>query len=69
MATPHTVYLPVKVSPQIREKLDGLARALRKNRSETLRALILGATLASFPRSWREIDPDEKQLIEMLEGR
>ena len=67
MATPHTVFLPVKVSPQIKEKLDRLARELGKNRSQTLRALILGASLENFPRAWIESADVERQLMAEVE--
>jgi predicted transcriptional regulator len=69
MATSHTVYLPFKVSPEIRDKLDGLAKAVRKSRSATLRALILAADVDDLPSAWRNIPEDEKELVAQAEGR
>jgi hypothetical protein len=65
---PKGVYLPLRVSPAIRDKLDTLAKAVRKSWSATVRALILGAEVEDLPRAWREIPEDERELVVQAEG-
>jgi predicted transcriptional regulator len=69
MATPHTIFLPIKVSPQIRDKLDALAKSVHKSRSATIRALILAADVTDLPSCWRDIPEAERALVRHAEGR
>jgi metal-responsive CopG/Arc/MetJ family transcriptional regulator len=60
MASPFTVYLPIKISPQMLHKLDDWAKELRKSRSAIVRALISRATVADLPHAWRDIREEER---------
>ena len=58
---------PIRMPPAVMAKLEELAAAVNKPRTVVLRALVLGATPDMLPRAWRQVDPDERQLIGIAE--
>jgi hypothetical protein len=58
---------PIRMPASVMAHLEMLAAAVNKPRTVVLRALVLGATPEMLPKAWRQVDPDERQLIGVAE--
>lgn len=64
---PKTLLLSTRVPSSVFQHLDSLAEAVGKSRSAVVRALLLGATTADLPASWRVADARERALLAEVE--
>jgi Ribbon-helix-helix protein, copG family len=64
---PKTRLLNIRVPSSVIKHLDVLAESVGKNRSAVVRALLLGATVADLPASWRVNDARERALLAEVE--
>jgi hypothetical protein len=64
---PKTQLLNTRVSSSVVKHLDTLSEAVGKSRSAVVRALLLGATIADLPASWRGADARERALLVEVE--
>jgi len=62
-----THLLNTRVPSSVVRHLDTLAAAVGKSRSAVVRALLLGATAADLPASWRVNDARERALLAEVE--
>jgi Ribbon-helix-helix protein, copG family len=65
--TPKTRLLNIRVPLSVVKHLDALAESVGKSRSSVMRALLLGATTADLPASWRVKDARERALLAEVE--
>jgi predicted DNA-binding protein len=64
---PKTHPLNVRLPSSAVENLDTLSKAVGKSRSAVVRALLLRATVADLPASWRVADARERAILAEVE--
>jgi hypothetical protein len=64
---PKTHPLNARVPTSVVEHLDTLAETVGKSRSAVVRALLLRATVADLPASWRAADAQERAILAEVE--
>jgi hypothetical protein len=61
--TVKSTVVAVRLSPPLVEKLDRLCLASVQRRADMLRLLIAKASLDDLPKAWRDLSPDERELL------
>jgi hypothetical protein len=61
-----TVVLSVRCSPRLLSRLDALCQASLQTRADIVRLLIAKARLDDLPQAWRDLSPDERELLQEI---
>lgn len=61
-----SVVLSVRCSPRLLSHLDTLCQASLQKRANLLRLLIAKARLDDLPQAWRDLSPDERELLQEI---
>jgi hypothetical protein len=61
-----TVVLSVRCSPGLLSRLDTLCQASLQKRADIVRWLIAKARLDDLPQAWRDLSPEERELLQEI---
>ena len=61
-----SVVISVRLSPRLVSRLDALCQASLQRRADIVRFLIARARLDDLPQAWRDLSPEESELLQEI---